>query len=55
MVFYKFALVVFVILLCQVVGRLRPATGRRLAEWAVAITFIPVTFTTVMLLTEFLL
>jgi hypothetical protein len=52
MTLFKFALVVFVILLCQVVGRLDRAKGRRLAEWAVAITFIPVTFTFVMLLAD---
>ena len=55
MILYKYALVAFVILLCQLVGRLRPSAGRRLAEWAVALTFVPVTFTTIMLLTEFLL
>lgn len=42
MVVFKFVLVVFVILLCEVIGRHRESTGRRLAEWAVAITCIPV-------------
>ena len=55
MTFYKFAIVAFVILLCQLVGRLRPNTGRRLAEWAVALTFVPVVFTATMLATELLL
>lgn len=42
MVVFKFALVVVVVVLCEVIGRHRDATGRRLAEWAVAITAIPV-------------
>jgi len=42
MVIFKFALVVVVIVLCEIIGRYREATGRRLAEWAVAITCIPV-------------
>lgn len=42
MVAFKFALVLFVVLICEAIGRRRAATGRRLAEWAVAITAIPV-------------
>jgi hypothetical protein len=42
MVGFKFALVIVVIILCEVIGRHRDSTGRRLAEWAVAVTVIPV-------------
>ncbi len=42
MVVYKFTLVLLVILICEAVGRARDRVGRRLAEWAVAITLIPV-------------
>ncbi|MBN2448274.1 MAG: hypothetical protein JXO22_16225 [Phycisphaerae bacterium] len=42
LVVYKFALVMFVILICEIVGRRRERMGHRLAEWAVAITAIPV-------------
>lgn len=52
MTVFKFALVTFVILLCQIIGRRNRAAGRRLAEWAVALTFIPVTFTLALLATS---
>lgn len=39
---YKFALVALVVVICEVVGRRKPAVGRKLAEWAVALTAIPV-------------
>lgn len=42
MVAFKFVLVVLVVLLCEVIGRRKDQTGRRIAEWAVAITSIPV-------------
>ena len=42
MVVFKFLLVIFVVLLCEIIGRQREDTGRRLAEWAVAITVIPI-------------
>lgn len=42
MVVYKFLLVVLVIGICEVIGRRRSSAGRRLAEWAVAISTIPV-------------
>lgn len=42
MAVFKFALVVLVIGVCELIGRRRDAAGRRLAEWAVAITAIPV-------------
>ncbi len=42
MVFFKFALVVFVIFICEVVGHYRPRLGRRLSIFAVLITLVPV-------------
>jgi hypothetical protein len=42
MVVFKFALVVIVIVLCEIIGRRKDQTGRRLAEWAIALTVIPV-------------
>jgi len=42
MVVFKFALVIVVIVLCELIGRRRDIAGRRMAEWAVAITTIPV-------------
>ena len=42
LVAFKFMLVVIVVTLCEIIGRRKDATGRRLAEWAVAITSIPV-------------
>ena len=39
---YKFALVIFVVILCECVGRRSRESGHRLAEWAVAISAIPV-------------
>ena len=42
MVAFKFGLVLLVVVLCEIIGRYRSETGRRLAEWAVAITSIPV-------------
>jgi hypothetical protein len=41
LVIFKFALVILVIAICEVVGRKNLATGRRLASWAVALTCIP--------------
>jgi hypothetical protein len=42
MVIFKFLLVVLVVVLCEIIGRHKEETGRRIAEWAVAITAIPV-------------
>jgi len=42
MVVFKFLLVLMVIFTCEYIGRRRVETGRRLAEWAVAITTIPI-------------
>ena len=47
---FKFTLVILVILICQWVGLRNRAKGRRLAEWAVALTFVPVVFSLVLIL-----
>ncbi len=39
---YKFGLVVFIIVMCEVISRRRDEVARRLAEWSVAATTIPV-------------
>ena len=49
-VVFKFALIVLVIIICEVVGRRRDRAGRRLAFAAVAISAVPVIFTFVLLL-----
>ena len=50
MIAFKFGLVVFVILMCEFIGRMRDQTGRRLAFWAVVINFFPVVWTITQLL-----
>ena len=42
LVVFKFVLVMFVICVCEYVGRTRPKMGQYLGEWAVGITCIPV-------------
>lgn len=42
LVVYKFALVVGVVLICEIVGRRRHQTGVKLARWAVLLTAFPV-------------
>lgn len=49
MIVFKFALVILVIGICELVGKHHDARGKRLAEWAVAITCIPVVYTSLML------
>jgi hypothetical protein len=49
-VLFKFATVLLVIAICEVVGRKRPPLGLKIAEWSVAVTAIPVTVTLVQLL-----
>lgn len=39
---FKFATVLLVVTICEIVGRVRPVTGRRVATWAIAITALPV-------------
>ena len=41
LVVFKFVLVVFVICLCEFIGRRSPRSARRLAEWAVGLTCVP--------------
>ncbi len=50
MIVFKFGLVVFVILMCEFIGRMRDHTGRRLAVWAVVVNFLPVVWTITQLL-----
>lgn len=38
----KFSAVILVVIICEFIGRLRHPTGRRLAEWSVAISTVPV-------------
>ena len=49
-VIFKFATVVLVVVICEFVGRQRDKTGRRVAEWAIALTAIPVVVAIVQLL-----
>ena len=42
LVVFKFSLSVVVIIMCELIGRRKPSTGKSLAEWAVAISSIPV-------------
>lgn len=41
-VVFKFVIIMLVIAVCEYVGRGRPAMGKRLAEWAVALNIVPV-------------
>ncbi len=52
MVIFKFALMIFFIAVCQLVGRRNPTAGRRLAVAAILITAIPVTLSFWLLLRE---
>jgi len=49
---FKFSLVVLVVCICETVGRRHYRVGRKLAEWAVAITAIPVILALVQILIE---
>jgi hypothetical protein len=51
-VIFKFALVVLVICLCEVIGRHNDRVARRIATFAVAITCLPVLLSIVLLLTH---
>ena len=42
LILFKFALTLFVILMTEIIGRRKRQTGKSLAEWAVAISAIPV-------------
>ena len=50
LVVLKFTAVPIVLLICEFIGRRKNATGRRLAEWMVALAAIPVVVTFVTLL-----
>jgi hypothetical protein len=50
LVAFKFALVLLVIILCEVVGRKRPRTGQKLAAAGIAITLVPVVIAFALLL-----
>jgi len=52
MVIYKFALVLVIIGVCEVIARRKEPTARKLAEWAVAITAVPVVITLVLLMAK---
>jgi DMSO/TMAO reductase YedYZ heme-binding membrane subunit len=47
---FKFALVTLVIVLCETIGRVNHPAGRRLAIFAIIMTFVPVTMAVVQLL-----
>lgn len=49
---FKLGVTLFVIGLCEVVGRRRVAAGRQLAEWCVALTAMPVVVALAQLLAE---
>jgi hypothetical protein len=49
---FKFALVIFVVCICEIVGRRKYRTGRKLAEWSVAITAIPVVVSFIQLIAK---
>ena len=46
---YKFCLVTLVIICCEVIGRARYATGRRLARFSVVISCVPIVMAVVQL------
>ena len=47
---FKFLIVIFVILLCELIGRRNDGAARRLAEWSIALTCVPVVVAFVLLL-----
>lgn len=49
-ILYKFGLVGVIIVICEIVGRQKQPVGRKLAEWCVAVTAIPVTLSFIQLL-----
>lgn len=52
LILLKFTAVPTVILLCEYIGRKKPPTGRRLVEWVVALSAIPIVLTLVLLYTR---
>lgn len=49
LILLKFATLIVVILICERIGAERPALGKRVAEWAIAISCFPVAFGCVLL------
>lgn len=49
---FKFGLVLLVVVVCEVVGRHKDETGRRLAEWSVAVTSIPIVVAIVQMVSD---
>lgn len=45
---FKFSLTLFVIIICEVIGRQRDRTARRLARWSVAVSAFPPVYTLVL-------
>ena len=43
---FKFSLTLFVIIICEVIGRRRDRTARRLARWSVGVSSLPPVYTT---------
>jgi hypothetical protein len=54
-ILFKFAVVVWVVLACELVGRRRPVTGRRLAWTAVIVSGSPVVYSLALLLDHLVL
>ncbi len=54
LVAYKFGWVVAIVLMIETIGKHRPPLGRRVAEWAVAITSVPVVIGALLLITRHL-
>ena len=54
MTVFKFVLVAFVILVCEVLGRRDRAAARRLTLYALALTMTPVVFATILIATRLL-
>jgi hypothetical protein len=52
MVVYKFVLIVFVIVLCEVIGRRDDTWGRRLGVIGIGITWVPIVLAFVLLATK---
>lgn len=49
MVAFKFSLVIFIVIMCEWMGRRSDRHGKKIAEWSVAVTAIPVVLAFVML------
>ena len=50
MTIFKFVMILFTVLLCEVIGRRDDLWGRRLGAIGIALTFVPVVLATLMLL-----